>query len=279
MPKQKGLYQLQGKAQGMCYYSQAGVKLPLMRTINQGMSERVKTSDEFENTRKNNWEFALANSMATSLYNFIYPNWRSMFRRFTIPYMTARLLEEIKNGTGDWGERHLDKSIADVFTSLINHYAKARTYQGQFGDFNVGTGYFLGTELSSFAYPLIQLIIERSTIQQLIAKGIDGIEIYFRYLVGVNEYYYGSLLTQPIQMGSNFNPSATNMTFSAPTLIGDEFGTRIDELYRSLTQTTSGILASAVLCPYHLSGDKHVILQKQCTYVVFGRDPKPQTQS
>ena len=64
--------------------------------FHQGMSERVKTSEEFENTRKNNAEFALANKMATSLYNFIYPNWRSMFRRFTIPYMTARLLEELK---------------------------------------------------------------------------------------------------------------------------------------------------------------------------------------
>lgn len=263
----------------MCYYSQAGVKLPLMRTINQGMSERVKTSEEFENTRKNNWEFALANSMATSLFNFIYPNWRSMFRRFTIPYMTARLLEEIKNGTGDWGERHLDKSTADVFTPLINNYAKARAYQGQFGNFFPTLTSFPSGQLSAFSYIRPSLVITQSDMIRLMSQGIDGVLVYFRYLIGVNEYYYGGLYSEVADGILNFNISQPTSSVDAPALDGTEFGTRIDEVLRSVSQTTSGILTSVVLCPFRLSGNERVILQKQCTYVVFGCDPKPQTQS
>lgn len=279
MPKQKGLYQLQGKAQGMCYYSQAGVRLPLMRTINQGMSERVKTSDEFENTRKNNAEFALANKMATSLYNFIYPNWRSMFRRFTIPYITARLLEELKNGTGDWGQRHLDKSIGIVFTPIINLYAKARAYQGQYGDFTATLTTFTNTYVNSYTYYRLQLMIDKARMIRLMSQGIDGLIVYWRCLVGMNEVIYESHPSIAQFTTLAFNSSESFMYVQAPALVGTEFGIAPIVLGYYMSQTSSGVLSSAVICPYRQSGSERIILQKQCTYVVFGCDPNPQTQS
>lgn len=279
MPKQKGLYQLQGKAQGMCYYSQAGVRLPLMRTINQGMSERVKTSDEFENTRKNNAEFALANKMATSLYNFISPNWRSMFRRFTIPYMTARLLEELKNGTGDWGERHLDKSVGIVFTPIINLYAKARAYQGEYGDFTATLTNFTNTYVNPYTYIRLTLTISRDTMIRLKSQGVDGVMVYWRHLIGMNETIYESYLSGIVVALVAFDTSMPIASASGPDLVGTEFGVAPIVLSTYMAQTTSGVLSSAVICPYRQSGGHRVILQKQCTYVVFGCDPKPQTQS
>lgn len=279
MPKQKGLYQLQGKAQGMCYYSQAGVRLPLMRTINQGMSERVKTSDEFENTRKNNAEFALANKMATSLFNFIYPNWRSMFRRFTIPYMTARLLEELKNGTGDWGERHLDKSVGIVFTPIINLYAKARAYQGEFGNFTATLTTFTNSYVNYYSYNRLQLMIDKSNMMRLISQGVDGLIVHWRCLIGMNETIYESYISGDQFTTMVFNPSESFMYIQSPALVGTEFGVAPIVLATIMAQSTSGVLSSAVICPYRQSGDERVILQKKCTYVVFGCDPKPQTQS
>ena len=279
MPKQKGLYQLQGKAQGMCYYSQAGVKLPLMRTINQGMSERVKTSEEFENTRKNNAEFALANKMATSLFNFIYPNWRSMFRRFTIPYMTARLLEELKNGTGDWGERHLGKSVGIVFTPIINLYAKARAYQGQFGNFSSALTAFTNSYVNYYMYNRLTLEIDQSTMIRLISQGIDGLIVYWRCLIGMNETIYESYISVAQVTTIFCDPLRSSVIVHAPSLVGTEFGVSPIVLSTFMAQTTSGVLNSAVICPFRQSGEERVILQKQCTYVVFGCDPKPQTQS
>lgn len=257
----------------MCYYSQAGVKLPLMRTINQGMSERVKTSEEFENTRKNNWEFALANSMATSLFNFIYPNWRSMFRRFTIPYMTARLLDELKNGAGDWGARHLNKSTADVFTPLINHYAKAHSYDGQFGRLTIFDTAFSMTPYGSVTYKSFMLDLNSSELAQLRAKGIDGLLVYTRFMVSVNEYLYGSAMTTPLLQRMYFPPERSEVSLIIPALTPTDFGIPISELHSSLTQTTSGILSAIVFCPFRLSGSTDVILQKQCTYVVAGKKP------
>lgn len=276
MPKQKGLYQLQGKAQGMCYYSQAGVKLPLMRTINQGMSERVKTSDEFENTRKNNAEFALANKMATSLYNFIYPNWRSMFRRFTIPYITARLLEELKNGTGDWGERHLDKSVGIVFTPIINLYAKAHSYQGQFGVFTSTLTNFTNTYVNYYTYNRLRLMIDHDTIMRLKSQGVDGLEVYWRCLIGMNETIYESYLSSVSHSHVTFNSSDAYLYVQPDPLVGTEFGVSPIVLSTFMAQSTSGVLNSAVICPYRQSDNKRIILQNQCTYVVFGCDPKPQ---
>lgn len=279
MPKQKGLYQLQGKAQGMCYYSQAGVKLPLMRTINQGMSERVKTSAEFENTRKNNAEFALANKMATSLFNFIYPNWRSMFRRFTIPYITARLLDELKNGTGEWGERHLDKSVGVVFTPIINLYAKARAYQGEFGNFTSTLTNFTNTYVNGFSYYRLTLTIDHDTIMRLMSQGVDGVMVYWRHLIGMNETIYKSYVSSVSYSLIVFNSLIPIASASGADLVGTEFGVAPIVLSTFMAQSTSGVLSSAVICPYRLSGGERVILQKQCTYVVFGCDPKPQTQS
>lgn len=276
MPKQKGLYQLQGKAQGMCYYSQAGVKLPLMRTINQGMSERVKTSDEFENTRKNNAEFALANKMATSLYNFIYPNWRSMFRRFTIPYITSRLLEELKNGTGDWGERHLDKSVGIVFTPIINLYAKAHSYQGQFGVFTSTLTNFTNTYVNYYTYNRLRLMIDHDTIMRLKSQGVDGLVVYWRCLIGMNETIYESYLSSVSHSHLIFNSSDAYVYVQPDPLVGTEFGVSPIVLSTFMAQSTSGVLNSAVICPYRQSDNERIILQNQCTYVVFGCDPKPQ---
>lgn len=277
MPKQKGLYQLQGKAQGMCYYSQAGVKLPLMRTINQGMSERVKTSEEFENTRKNNAEFALANKMATSLYNFIYPNWRSMFRRFTIPYMTARLLEELKNGTGDWGERHLDKSVGIVFTPILNLYAKARAYQGQFGNFSTSLTTFTNTYVNYYTYNRITLTIDKSSMIRLLSQGVDGVLVYWRCLIGMNDTIYESYISSAQVTTIYCDPDPSSVSVQSPSLVGTEFGVAPIVLSTLMAQPTSGVLNSAVICPFRQSGEGLEILQKQCTYVVFGCDPKPQT--
>ena len=273
MPKQKGLYQLQGQLQGMCYYSQAGVKLPLMRTINQGMSERVKTSEEFENTRKNNAEFAHANYMATALYNFIYPNWRSMFRRFTIPYMTAKLIAEIQKGTGEWGERYMVGNTAGIFVPLLNQYAKARVYQGQFGTISTTSSPFFGEYPEGYSFNRIVIGIGQSDVVRLYSEGYGGILVYFRYILCTDSYTLPFAATDVERALLSPSPSATYTEITSEQINYQAFHVMYGDLVNRMQQPSASILTCAVLCPYRWSGNERVIMQKQCTYVVVGKDP------
>ena len=95
----------------------------------------------------------------------------------------------------------------------------------------------------------------------------------------MNETIYESYLSGIVVALVAFDTSMPIASASGPDLVGTEFGVAPIVLSTYMAQTTSGVLSSAVICPYRQSGGHRVILQKQCTYVVFGCDPKPQTQS
>lgn len=121
MAKQSGLHQLRGKIGEHSYYKQSGVSSGLVRSINQGMSSRVKTSPEFENTRRNNAEFKLATKAGADLLNAVMPKYRPMFNLFRNARTSAALLELAKQTAAPWGERHLVTAqrpqVADIMTA------------------------------------------------------------------------------------------------------------------------------------------------------------------
>lgn len=107
MAKQSGLHQLRGKVGEHSYYRQTGVSTGLVRSINQGMSNRVKTAAEYANTRLNNSEFGHACKIAGVLGHIIMPKYRPMLLPFSQSKMAKIILDEIKLQTGDWGKRSL----------------------------------------------------------------------------------------------------------------------------------------------------------------------------
>ena len=118
MAKQSGLHQLRGKVGEHSYYRQTGVASGLVRSINQGMSTRVKTSDEYANVRLNNAEFGQAGRIAKILGRFITPKYRPMILPFSQSKMCKVLLDAIKVDKKPWGQRNL--SDDDGVTSCIN---------------------------------------------------------------------------------------------------------------------------------------------------------------
>lgn len=133
MAKQKGIHQLKGKVGGMSYYQQSGVTDGLVRRIPEGLSGRVKTGDEYANTRLNNDEFKNGNAMATFAFRAVPNRKASMMRRFAIAEMTKSALEFIKAGTGRWGLRIPTATFDNIVVDMLERHAKSGPYAGEFG--------------------------------------------------------------------------------------------------------------------------------------------------
>lgn len=120
MAKQSGIHQLRGKVGEHSYYQQTGVNGGLVRRINQGMAERVKTDAAFANTRLNNAEFGQAGRIAKVLGQMITPKFRPMMLPFSQSKMAKIILEGIKAATGNWGERNLTSTNVPILLDALN---------------------------------------------------------------------------------------------------------------------------------------------------------------
>lgn len=134
MAKQSGIHQLNGKIRGMSYYRQKGVNEGLARTINTGLSKRVKESAEYENTRLNSREFGSAGSFAGAAIRAISERQRTMLQDFATGALAKAVREVIiTDSTNPWGSRQLDGTNWQAeMLSRISNYAK--------NDFNSNVG-------------------------------------------------------------------------------------------------------------------------------------------
>lgn len=124
MAKQSGLHQLRGKVGEHSYYRQTGVSAGLVRSINQGLSARVKTGEEYANTRLNNAEFGQACKIAAQVIRYITPKFRPMILPFSQSKMAKMLLEVIKTQTGNWGQRNITDADGATIAPLLSTLAK-----------------------------------------------------------------------------------------------------------------------------------------------------------
>lgn len=105
MAKQSGLHQIRGKVGEHSYYKQSGVASGLIRSINQGMSARVKNGAEYANTRLNNQEFGAAANVAGLLGLCVTPKFRPMILPFSQSKMAKEILKVAREHTANWGQR------------------------------------------------------------------------------------------------------------------------------------------------------------------------------
>ena len=165
MAKQKGIHQLKVKVGGMSYYQQSGVTEGLVRRIPEGLSSRVKTADEYANTRLNNDEFKNGNAMATFAFRAVPNRKSSMMRRFAIAEMTKSALEFIKAGSGQWGLRIPTATFDNIMVDMLERHAKSGPYAGEFGILN------LSVDQGEYS---ISLNVTQDVVNDLTSKGIDG---------------------------------------------------------------------------------------------------------
>lgn len=127
MAKQFGIHQLRGKVGEMSYYRQSGVDGGLVRSINAGMSSRVKTGAEYANTRLNNSEFGQACRIAGVLGASVTPKWRPMI----LPFSQSKLAKEVlklikldKTSGSTWGTRSISQADVQSCVNSLNGLAK-----------------------------------------------------------------------------------------------------------------------------------------------------------
>lgn len=92
MAKQRGIHQISGKINNLCYYEQKYVRGGLIRRINDAMSERLKSDPLFANTRRANTIFGGCSTVARALLEFFGSRNTYLFK----PYRQALLTKAVK---------------------------------------------------------------------------------------------------------------------------------------------------------------------------------------
>ena len=167
MAKQKGIHQIKGKVGDMSYYQSAGVPGGLIRRIPEGLSSRVKTADEYANTRLNNDEFKNAAAIATLAFRAVPSRKSSMMRRFAVAEMIKEALRYIKEGSGSWGVRIPSATFDNILVDLLENHSKLGPYSGEYG--------VLSVTKTAQNQITVEFEVNAALASELTAKGIDGI--------------------------------------------------------------------------------------------------------
>lgn len=255
MAKQSGLHQIRGKVGEHSYYRQSGVENGLIRRINQGMSNRVKTGAEFANTRLNNKEFKLAANMSKAFGSMISPKYRPMLLNFSQAKLTKSFLGILKQNVGDWGLRYLIASNNAQMLDGVNSLAKFPFF---------GQVTLTGTQTDTVNYVIE---ISDSDVENLISLGADGVQVRIQYRT-----VYGAKYTDDVfemYQGRVTAPSGTS-TILDPDDQWREMGSITRTSHTALTETDRIFdEVTITLMPYKTINGQNHILQELCSFAVF----------
>ena len=155
----------------MSYYQQSGISSGLVRRINQGMSARVKTGEEFANTRRSNKEFAGAADSARLMALTVQPKYRPMFLNFSQAKLTKDIYALVRTHTANWGQRCIEAGDTDDLCAILNKLTK-KNYGEYFGTVSsAGTGTEGVTEIA--------INVPQTAVSALLSLGADGITFRF----------------------------------------------------------------------------------------------------
>lgn len=255
MARSKNFGVIRGKLGGYAWYKQKGVGDTIVRSINEGMSERVKTDAAFANTRLNAAEFGSAGSFSGAMVRVVSKRWRTILNPFATGQMTKEVQRLIKQDvTNDWGERVL--SVAgwqDVVRARLNMLTKL-SYADNFSTDITAHADAEGSPIA------ISVAITAQTSEALAARGAEGVVYeFYREVVGAPA----------------FDPSAkayTNAT-SEVVLMGSvdhEIGQALTEEVTTTTEATAEgtgevVNLLVVALPYRMINNKQYILQELCS--------------
>lgn len=257
MAKQSGLHQLRGKVGEHSYYRQTGVATGLVRSINQGMSQRVKTGEEYANVRLNNAEFGQGGRIASVLAQYISPKFRPMVLPFSQSKMAKIILEYIKmDSTAPWGQRNITQSNSvEVQVAALNSVVKNR-----FEDF--GLKLTIDEENT-------QLTMEATneTVSKLSDIGADGFS--YRFLAT------STCIGNFVSALGKYAPSYSRASVYAESFDDPQSGDDATFTYSlpsgplppgTFAAGRTGVL---IILPYRLINDTQYTLQEHCTFKAF----------
>lgn len=275
MAKQSGIHQLRGKVGEMSYYRTKGVQAGVVRRINQGMSQRVKSGDEFANTRLNNAEFKNANAIATAAFNSVNSRKRGMMRNFAVAEMTKRALEDIKQGTGVWGVRMPVTELDQLICDMLENYAKGGKYDGEYGN-------VVSATLANGGGYNVQIEISAELASNLLSLGIDGVLfVPSGCLAGevvvdnLPRLFAGSAIKGPKPV-SFVSGESTSVTLDGNLSTPVSVGMSSSGYEFAVSDEKHGFYLCVSILPYRRVGNQMYTLQELCTFVAIplGQIPK-----
>lgn len=259
MAKQSGIHQLRGKVGEHSYYRQTGVAAGLMRSINQGMSARVKNDPAFANTRRNNSEFAGACDVAHLLGLMVTPKYRPMILPFSQSNMSKKVLEIAKVTNAIWGQRVVPADAGQQLADILTAQSKLA-----FTDlFDANASTITNNQLS------IALSWTKDQATTMAGMGIDGVTFgAFAYNFATGKY---DAISGAIRKG--YRELVVSDSTAPEVVAGQEVGESIDLTIPEFSLDSKGwngfqILVIVAL-PFRNVNNTPYVLQEYCRFIAF----------
>lgn len=251
MAKQTGLYGIRGKVGEYKYYGMKGVDGTIMAKQNEGMSERVKTAPEYDNTRRNNFEFGMATSTAGAITKAFSQKWRYLL----VPFATAKIakavlaMAKISSNLG-WGNRAADEASLRInLPSSMQSLVK-----NDIGDFSPLNAVIATVEDD------ITVTISGEDVknEKAMAAGCDGVRIVL--VKSVVTAANGGYSAKTVLRASCENKELA----VADVAFGDDAN-----VVGTHPADEDATIYSIVLLPYRTIGDEKYIMQEFCSAKFF----------
>ena len=175
MAKSSELLALRGKVAGKSFYAMKGVEGTLVRSINEGMSNRVKNDAAYANTRLNASEFGSAGSMAGAVIRTVSKRWRTILQAFATAMLTKAVRNLIIQDTVNaWGQRLLSvedwqSSVREAVSRLVKN-----SYSENFANAITAGASSVGQTIT------VKVDVTAHDSEALVSLGADGVryELY-----------------------------------------------------------------------------------------------------
>lgn len=138
MAKQRGIHQISGTVNNLTYYEQKYVRGGLIRRVNEGMSERLKTDPIFKNTRDKNAIFGMCSRIAAAVWqhfpelgrNCIHPSAHARTTRFIYRYAMQRgfKLGDTFDFSRDFSQKFVNFLNSQIRRSLDKYQPESLSY-------------------------------------------------------------------------------------------------------------------------------------------------------
>lgn len=255
MAKQSGLHQIRGKVGEHSYYTQTGVIGGLIRQINQGMSEKVKTAAAFANTRLNNAEFGYAGRLAAMLGLYIEPKYRPMILPFSQSKMAKQILDIVKNDSASpWGERVVTDSDGSKLAPVLSSVAK-----NNFDEWGV---YFSAPVALGDDQTLVSNLQYDSKLAAIGASGAVIKVVMINTAVGkfnsLTGKYNESYARGAVAIDDEFSAS-----------FSEDFAVQWPTDFTPQEAWSNNHMVAVIILPYRTVGGVKYTLQEHCTFKVF----------
>lgn len=265
MPKQGSLHKINGKADGRSYYySQNGGWLS--RTINPGMSERVKTAPEFANTRRNGKEFGSIGMLCGNIVRSISSRWRFILDPITTGKYVKEVYNLLRSKAGVWGQRTLGPIENPLIYPMLNKYSKNDLPLSVASKFAQGSVTVVADSTSQIQVNgETGIDLPEGWAEELVAKGADIVRFQLVALRSVDPGYSGD--------GDNYTMKGVTEMKIIDTLDANVTGeyTMFDDTYTPFvghewdTNETPCAVGLVVL-PMKTVGSNRYVMQELCSF-------------